>query len=161
MSTKNALKFLFVAAIVVLFVNATLKEKDPLGKRIYNVIHIEVKDGVNGKKGATDELEFKDGRLFSTYLFDKFEYKWLKYKVNKDSTYIDETETEISYFEVECSYTDDKDQTFIMKCIIDNFDIDGEIKITKNDKLKKMFVFNGKEKYSKPKKKKEDKDKDK
>ena len=31
--------------------------------------------------------------------------------------------------------------------------------ITKNDKLKKMFVFNGKEKYAKPKKKKEDKDK--
>ena len=92
------------------------------------------------------------------FLFDKFEYKWLKYKVNKDSSYIDETETEIEYFEVESSYTDDKDQTFIMTLKIDNFDIDGEMKITKNDKLKKMFVFNGKEKYSKPKKKKDNKD---
>ena len=161
MSTKNALKFLSLALILALFVNANLKEKDPLGKRVYNTIMIEVKDGVNNKKGATDELEFKDGRLFSTFLFDKFEYKWLKYKVNKDSAYIDETETEISYFEVECSYTDDKDQTFMMTCKIDNFDIDGEIKITKNDKLKKMYVFNGKEKYAKPRKKKEDKDKDK
>ena len=80
-----------------------------------------------------DVLEFKDGRLFSTYLFDKFEYKWLKYKVNKDSTYIDETETEISYFEVECTTTDDKDQTFIFTCKIDNYDIDGEMKITKNE----------------------------
>lgn len=155
MSTKNALTFLSVAAVAVLFINATLKEKDPLGKRKYDTVMIEVKDGNNAKKGATDELEFKDGKLFSTFLFDKFEYKWLKYKVNKDSSYIDETETEISYFEVECSYTDDKDQTFIMNCVIDNFDIDGEVKITKNDKLKKMYVFNGKEKYSKPKKKKD------
>jgi hypothetical protein len=157
MSTKNALKFLIIPAILFLFGSAALKEKDPLGKRKYDIIIIEVKDGNNSKKGATDELEFKDGRMFSTYLFDKFEYKWLKYKVNKDSVYIDETETEISYFEVEASYTDDKDQTFIFNCKIDNFDIDGEMKITKNDKLKKMFVFNGKEKYAKPKKKKEDK----
>jgi hypothetical protein len=155
MSTKNALTFLSVAAVAVLFINATLKEKDPLGKRKYDTIMIEVKNDVNAKKGATDELEFKDGKLFSTFLFDKFEYKWLKYKVNKDSSYIDETETEIQYFEVECSYTDDRDQTFIMTCMIDNFDIDGEVKITKNDKLKKMYVFNGKEKYSKPKKKKD------
>ncbi len=158
MSTKNALKFLAAAAILVLFVNAALKDKDPLGKRKYDIVIIEQKEGVNAKKGATDELEFKDGKMFSTYLFDKFEYKWMKYKVIKDSAYIDETETEISYFEVESSYTDDKDQTFIFTCKIDNFDIDGEMKITKNDKLKKMFVFNGKEKYSKPKKKKEDKD---
>lgn len=155
MSTKNALKFLAAAAILVLFVNAALKEKDPLGKRKYDNIVIEVKDGNNAKKGVSDELEFKDGKLFSMFLFDKFEYKWMKYKVNKDSSYIDETETEINYFEVECSYTDDKDQTFIMTCKIDNFDIDGEMKITKNDKLKKMFVFNGKEKYAKPKKKKD------
>lgn len=157
MSTKNALKFLLIPAILFLFGSAALKEKDPLGKRKYDIIIIEVKDGNNAKKGTTDELEFKDGRMFSTYLFDKFEYKWMKYKVNKDSVYIDETETEISYFEVEASYTDDKDQTFIFNCKIDNFDIDGEMKITKNDKLKKMFVFNGKEKYSKPKKKKEEK----
>ena len=60
---------------------------------------------------------------------------------------------------MECTSTDDKDQTFIFTCKIDNYDIDGEMKITKNDKLKKMFVFNGKEKYAKPRKKKEDKDK--
>ncbi|HWY13171.1 MAG TPA: hypothetical protein VN026_17675 [Bacteroidia bacterium] len=159
MSTKRALKFLSFAALIFLFTNSTFrKEKDPLNKRKYDIILIEVKDGVNGKKGASDELEFKDGKVFSTYLFDKFEYKWLKYKITTDSTYTDETETEINYFEVESTYTDAKDQTFIMTLKIDNFAIDGEIKITKNDKLKKMFVFNGKEKYSKPKKKKDDKD---
>ena len=158
MSTKNALKYLSLAALIFLFINSALKKKDPLDKKKYDVIHIEVKDGVNSKKGVTDELEFKDGKFFSTFLFDKFEYKWLKYKITTDSSYIDETETEIEYFVVESTYTDDKDQTFIMTLKIDNCDIDGEIKITKNDKLKKMFVFNGKEKYAKPKKKKEDKD---
>ena len=157
MSTKHALKFFILPVVLFLFGSAALKEKDPLGKRKYDITIIEVKEGNNVKKGATDELEFKDGKMFSTYLFDKFEYKWMKYKVIKDSAYIDETETEISYFEVESTYTDDKDQTFIFNCKIDNYDIDGEMKITKNDKLKKMFVFNGKEKYAKPKKKKEDK----
>lgn len=157
MSTKSTISFLGLAVVIHLFVNATLGKKDPLDKKKYDITLIEVKDGVNAKKGATDELEFKDGKFFSNFLFDKFEYKWIKYKIAKDSTYIDETESEIEYFEVESTYTDDKDQTFIMTLKIDNFDIDGEIKITKNDKLKKMFIFNGKEKYS-PKKKKDNKD---
>jgi hypothetical protein len=148
MSTKNALKLLLIPAIVLLFINSTLKDKDPLGKRKYDVTHIEVKDGKNSPKGATDEFEFKDGKMFSNFLFEKFEYKWMKYKVTKDSAYIDETETEIDYLEVECSYTDDADQTMTMTCKIDNYDIEGEIKITKKDKLKKMFIFNGKEKYN-------------
>jgi hypothetical protein len=154
MSTKSTLKLLLIPALVLLFVNFTSKDKDPLGKRKYDVTHIEVKDGKNSPKGTTDEFEFKDGKMFSNFLYEKFEYKWMKYKVTKDSAYIDETETEIDYIEVECSYTDDQDQTMTMIAKIDNYDIEGEIKITKKDKLKKMFVFNGKEKYN-PKREKE------
>lgn len=156
MSTKNIFKLIVLSSVFFLFVNAFVKDKDPLNKKIYNTTVIEVKEGQNAKKGVADELEFKDGKLFSTFLNDKFEYKWLRYEINKDSTYIDSTETEIRYFEIESSYTDDKNQTMVMKCTIDEYSIDGEIKITKNDKLKKMFVFNGKEKYIKPKKKKEE-----
>lgn len=153
MSTKKLFKIFVLAGAVLLFANAVLKEKDPLHKKIYNTTIIEVKDGQNAKKGVTDELEFKDGKLFSNFLMDKFGFKWLKYDLSKDSTYIDSTENEIRYFEFESSSTDEKDQTMVMKCTIDQHDIDGEIKITKNDKLKKMFVFNGREKYVKPKKK--------
>ncbi len=155
MSTNKTFKLLALSAVFLLFVNAFIKEKDPLNKKIYLTTVIEVKDGQNAKKAVADELEFKDGKLFSSFLNQKFEYKWLRYEILKDSTYIDSTETEIRYFEVESSYTDDKDQTMVMKCTIDEHTIDGEVKITKNDKLKKMFVFNGKEKYVKPKKKKE------
>lgn len=156
MSTKRTFKLLFLTAIVLLFVNAVLKEKDPLHKKIYLTQMIEVKDGQNGKKSLPDELEFKDGKLFSNVLNEKLQYKWLKYEINKDSTYIDSTETEIRYLEFECSYTDENNQTMVMKGVVDEFSIDGEIKITKNDKLKKMYVFNGKEKYVKPAKKKKE-----
>jgi hypothetical protein len=36
--------------------------------------------------------------------------------------------------------------------VIDNYDIEGEIKITKKDKLKKKFDFSGKERDKKAKK---------
>lgn len=156
MSTKRTQKtFLFIALVFLFTTGFIFKEKDPLDKRTFITRIIEVKDGQMGKKSLPDEIEFKDGKVFSTVLNDKFDYKWIKYRINKDSTYIDSTEVEVSYFEVEASTTDDKDQTMVMLLKIDDYDIDGEVKITKKDKLKKMFVFNGKEKYKKPKKEKE------
>jgi hypothetical protein len=38
----------------------------------------------------------------------------------------------------------------ILKCTVDNYDVSGEIKVTKKDKFKKKYEFSGKEK---PKKK--------
>jgi hypothetical protein len=162
MSTKHTRKIFVLGALLFLmgtaFAQKGKKAKDPLDKKIYNNIIIEVKDGVNSKKSLPDEIEFKDGKLFSTFINEKFGFKWVKYKLVTDSTYIDETEVTINYYAVECSVTDDKDITMTLKCTIDNFDIDGEIKLTKGDKPKKAFVFNGKEKYVKPKKKDEKKE---
>ena len=39
-----------------------------------------------------------------------------------------------------------------MTCTVEDFNIQGEIKITKKDKLKKKFEFTGKEKAKKGKK---------
>jgi hypothetical protein len=158
MPTKKIYITLFlVLGVAFLFDAFKPKEKDPLDKRVFICNVIEVKDGQNSKKSLPDEIEFKDGKIFSNVLNDKFAYKWIKYRINKDSAYVDSTETEIRYYEVEISHTDDQDQTMTMMCRIDEYDIDGDIKITKKDKLKKMFVFNGKEKYQKPKKGKEEK----
>jgi hypothetical protein len=38
-----------------------------------------------------------------------------------------------------------------IKCVVDNYDISGEVKVTKKDKLKKKYEFIGKEKASKKK----------
>lgn len=132
-------------------------ENDPLHKRKFNINISEVKEGSAPRKPVADEIEFKGGKLFSNYLFDKMQYKWIRYRINKDSTFIDETETEVRYLEVEASTTDEKDQTLLMNFKIQEWDIEGTIKITKNDKPKKFFDFSGREKGGKPKKEKKDK----
>jgi len=138
------------------------KDKDPLHKRTFNITLNEVKDGQPSKKSISDQLTFKDGKLFSDFLNEKFQYKWIKYRINKDSTYVDETETEVRYLEVEASATDESNQTVIIEFKTAEWDIEGSIKITKNDKIKKYFEMVGREKRGKPpksKKKEEDKPK--
>ncbi len=141
-------------ALGVLSINAIKKgePKDTLDKRKFTVTMTEIKEGSPPKKGVEDELEFKAGKgMFSTFLFDKLEYKWIKYEITKDSTYTDEDQNENHYTEAEVTTTDANDQTMVMKVYLDNYDINGEIKITKKDKLKKKFEFIGKEKATKKK----------
>ncbi len=154
MNLKHIIISASVVALGVLSINAIKKgePKDTLDKRKFTVTMTEIKDGGPPKKGVEDELEFKAGKgMFSTFLFDKLEYKWIKYEITKDSTYTDEDQTENHYTEAEVSTTDANDQTMVMKIYLDNYDISGEIKITKKDKLKKKFEFIGKEKATKKK----------
>jgi hypothetical protein len=153
MNLKHIIISTSVLTIGLLSLNAIKKgePKDNLDKRKFIVTMTEVKEGAAPKKGVEDELEFKAGKgMFSNFLYEKLQYKWIKYEITKDSTYTDEEENEGTWTEAEISTTDENDQTIIMKCTVDNYDISGEIKITKKDKLKKKYEFSGKEK---PKKK--------
>lgn len=136
------------------FSTAQKEENDPLKKRKFNVSLNEVKDGVPQKKLIPDLFEFKNGKLFSDFLNEKFQYKWIKYRIEKDSIYTDSTDTEVRFLYIEATATDEGNQTVMMSFTILEWDIDGTIKITKNDKLKKHFEFVGREKGGKPKKKK-------
>lgn len=152
MNLKHIIISASVLAVGVLSINAIKKgePKDVVDKRKFTVTMTEIKEGAAAKKAVEDELEFKAGKgMFSNFLFEKLEYKWIKYEVTKDSTYTDEDQNENHYSEVEVSTTDANDQTMIMKCVVDNYDISGEIKITKKDKLKKKYEFSGKEKAKK------------
>ena len=152
MNLKHIIISASVLAVGLLSINAIKKgePKDSLDKRIFSVTMTEIKEGSPPKKGVEDEIEFKAGKgMFSTFLFDKLEYKWLKYEITKDSTYTDEEQNESHWIEAEVSTTDANDQTMIMKCVVDNYDISVEVKITKKDKLKKRFEFSGKEKSKK------------
>ncbi len=166
MKTKNIFISTVALAIGFLSINAMLKgePKDALDKRTFLVQMTELKEGQAPKKAVPDEIEFKAGKgMFSNYLFEKLEYKWIKYEVSKDSTYMDEENNEVRWVEAEISTTDDKDQTMVMKVTVEDYDIRGEIKITKKDKLKKKFEFSGKEKAKKIKatKKKDEKEEEK
>jgi hypothetical protein len=154
MNLKNIIISASVLTVGILSINAIRKgePKDTLDKRKFTVTMTEIKEGAPAKKGVEDELEFKAGKgMFSNFLFEKLEYKWIKYEITKDSTYTDEEENENHYTEAEISTTDANDQTMIMKCVVDNLEISGEIKITKKDKLKKKYEFSGKEKAGKKK----------
>ncbi len=149
---KNIYSLLFIGVVLFLFINAVIiKEKDPLNKRIFETKLLEIKEGQTNIKPKADELEFKDGKVFSNVLNEKLSYKWMKYTINKDSTFIDSKEKENQYFEVQVDYVDENDQTMVMICKIDNETITGEIKISKKEKLKKKFTFNGTEKLKKGK----------
>lgn len=151
------LKHILISATVItagfFTINAGLKgePKDALDKRIFTVMLTEIKEGQPPKKAVEDELEFKAGKgMFSNFLFEKMEHKWLKYEIKKDSTFTDEDQNEGHWVEAEISVTDNADQTTMINVTVENYDISGEIKITKKDKLKKKYEFSGKEK---PKKK--------
>ncbi len=154
MNLKHIIISASVLALGILGMNAIKKgePKDTLDKRKFTVTMTEIKEGAPPKKGVEDELEFKAGKgMFSMFLFDKMQLKWIKYEITKDSTYTDEEQNENHYTEAEISTTDETDQTVIVKCVVDNYDISGEIKVTKKDKLKKKYEFVGKEKAVKKK----------
>jgi len=134
-------------------------EKDFLNKRTFNVTYVELKEGVAQKKTIASTIQFKNGKLLSPFLADKFGFKWIKYRVEKDSIYTDSTDTEVRYMDIEASATDDNNQTVMMTFNILEWDIEGVVKITKNDKLKKHFDFVGREKGKKLKAKKNQPDK--
>ena len=155
-----SVKSVTIAVIFFFLLFAFKSEKDSLHKRTFNISLSEVKDGVVAKKTIADQVTFKDGKLFSDYLFEKFGYKAIRYRINKDTIYTDSTDTEVRQLEVEASATNEDNQTAAITFTTVEWDIDGVIKITKNDKLKKYFDFAGREKGGKPKKEKKKKKKE-
>ena len=151
---KNKLssRFSIVLLTAIMFLFAFKGEKDFLHKRQFNISLDEVKDGIPNKKTIPDLLIFKDGRVWSDYINKKFGYEWVRYRINKDSVFIDSTDTEVRMLEVEGTATDETNQTVIINFVAQEWDIDGTIKITKNDKIKKFYDFVGREKGGKPKK---------
>lgn len=156
--TTKALRPAIATVLLVFCLFAFKDEQDSLHKRTFNISLDEIRNDVPVKKPIADEMEFKHGKLFSNYLYDKFGYSWLRYRINKDSTFVDSTETEVRMLEVEATATDATNQTVSITFVTQEWDIDGVIRITKNDKLKKYYDFVGREKNGKPRRKRVHKD---
>lgn len=157
MTRKLLFKIVFILILLFFFVTGFMIDHDPLHKRTFNISLSETKNGVVAKKNIADELYFKNGKLYSDFLNEKFNYNYIKYRINKDSIYVDETDTEVRYLEVEAVETNDNDQTIYINFVTSEWNIDGVIKITKNDKLKRYYDLSGREKGGKPKKEKKNK----
>lgn len=153
MTLKNIIISAAVVTVGFFSLNAGYKgePKDEFDKKTFAITITEIKEGQAPKKGVADELYFKAGKgVYSDFLAEKYDFKYIKYEIKKDSTFTDEEQNEVHWVEAEASITDASDQTMTMTIVLEDYDIRGEIKITKKDKLKKRFEFTGKEK---PKKK--------
>lgn len=139
--------FCFIALCFLSFKD----DPDPLYKRAFNISLSETKNGVVAKKVINNKITFKNGRLYCDFLHKKFGFKYIRYRINKDSMYVDFTDTEVRLLEVEASATDKKNQTVFLNFSVIEWDIDGVIKITRNDKLRKYYDLSGREIGGKPK----------
>lgn len=152
MNLKHIILSVAVVTIGLFTINATVKgdPKDGLDKRIYIVNMTEIKENAPPKKPVEDEIEFKAGKgMFSLFLNERMGLKWMKYEIKKDSSFTDEENNEVRWIEGEISHTDETDQTTLMTFTVENYEIRGDIKVTKKDKLKKKYEFMGKEKVKK------------
>ena len=125
-------------------------DKDKMHKRVFKVIMTEFKDGKPKPKTTEDEIEFKEGKLHSLFLFDKTGFEKLKYEIKIDSTYVEDEETK-EYIKIVASSSNDEKENVIFNMIIDDFNVEGTIKLVKSGKEKKYFEFIGKEKAIKKK----------
>lgn len=149
----NGVKILGVAGLIVSLAFTTFKgDKDPLHKKKFIGQATEIKDGKpSTKKPVADEIEFKNGKVYSSFVWDKMEFQDVKYAINKDSTFTDEAGDELHYMEVEAITSNDKNETINMTFTINGYDLEGTYKLVKKEVVKKMFTTTAKEKV-KPKK---------
>jgi len=135
-------------------------EQDPLHNREFHTSMSEVRNGVVARKVIPDLVRFKNGRIESGFLKRKFGFRHIRYRINKDSVYTDETGTEVRLLEAEAIATDEANVTVSIVFTVLEWDIDGVIRITKNDRLRRYYDLAGREKGGKPEKQKKRKETD-
>lgn len=136
-------------------------EQDFLHDREFNVSLSETRNGVVQKRLISDLVKFKNGKIQSEYIKEKFGFKYIRYRINLDTTYVDHTGTEVRLIKLVASATDEENITVHMELTSLEWDLDGIVRITKNDRLRKYYDLAGREKGGKPKKKKKDDDQNK
>lgn len=146
-------KFVPVALILLIICAFKDEQNDILHKREFNISFDEVKEGVPVKKTVPDLWKFKSGKLFSNYIHDKYGFSWIRYRIDTDTVYTDSTDTQVRMLVCHAAETDEVNQTVEINFVTEEWDLDGYVRVTKNDKLKKYFDFVGREKGKKPKKK--------
>jgi hypothetical protein len=133
-------------------------EQDALHNREFHVSLSETRNGVVQKRLVSDLIHFKHGKIQSDYLKKKYGFRYIRYRVNMDTTYVDQTGAEVRLIKLVASATDETNLTVHMELTQLEWDLDGIVRITKNDRLKKYFDLAGREKGGKPPKKKKKKD---
>jgi hypothetical protein len=128
-------------------------DKDPLHKRKFTGFAqaIDVRDGTPRGKQFVDEIDFKNGRLYSLACWDKMEFQEITYEIKKDSTYKDGEEDK-RYFEVLATTTNEKKEHLKIEITINGYNYQATYTLSKKDIPKKKFTCTATEKLKNPKK---------
>lgn len=134
---------------------AQKKDRDALNNKVYKVTMTEAKKGGKSGKPASDEIEFRSGKVKCKTLADPFGFGQIKYELTVDSSYTDGG-SETLYFEFSAEATDKEGQVIKMTGTIDGYGIEGALEmLDKKGKVKKHYDYVGGEKGAKkPSKKK-------
>jgi hypothetical protein len=145
---------LMAAFILVSFKN----DKDPLHKRKFKGMAQAINPADNIPKGKPfeDEIDFKNGQVYSLACWDKAEFTEIKYEILKDSTYT-EGEEEKRYFDILATSVNEKKDKLTMNITIDGYELKAIYTLSKKDVVKKKFTSTATEKV-KSKKEKEKKE---
>ena len=125
-------------------------DKDPMHKRKFKGMAQAINPADNVPKGKPfeDEIDFKNGQVYSLACWDKMEFADVKYEIVKDSTYKD-GEEEKRYFDIIATSTNDKKDKLTMNITVDGYDYKAVYTLTKKDVAKKKFTSTATEKIKK------------
>ena len=145
--------------IVTFSLVAFKNDKDPLHKRKFKGFANAVDLATGNPKGKPfeDEIDFKNGKVYSLTCWDKMEFQDITYEVKKDSAYTEEGE-EKRYFEILATTVNEKKEHLAMEITIDGYDYKATYTLSKKDVVKKKFTSTATEKVKNPKKEKEKKE---
>ncbi len=123
--------------------------KDKLDGKSFRIIINEKKGDVYSEKSFQHILEFEKGKLYcDEWLYEKFYFKELNYKIIKDSMYLEDSDT-IKFLKIDVTSRNNVDEDLKGNITFTNSDCEGVFKIFKKDMLKRVFEFSGSEQASK------------
>lgn len=125
-------------------------DKDPLHKRKFKGMAQAINPADNVPKGKPfeDEIDFKNGQVYSLTCWDKMEFTEVKYEITTDSTYKDGEEDK-RYFEILATSENAKKEKLTMNMTIDGYEYSAIYTLTKKDVVKKKFTSTATEKVKK------------
>ena len=119
----------------------------------FKISIMEAKKG--GKAGLAEEdvCVFKSGKFRTVYFKQNAGAEAIPIELTKDSTYFDEAvDSDMIYVEFEGEITNKLEETVKIVGTIDGYSIEGNVKLSKKDKVKKNWSFSGSLKEKKKKK---------
>jgi hypothetical protein len=139
---------LFSILLLALALSA-FTSKDKLEGKSYRIIINEKKGDVYSDKSFQHIIEFEKSKLYcDAWLYEKFAYKELDYKIVKDTSYMEDDEP-INLFTIDLKGKNNLDEDLKGSITFTNSDCEGVFKIFRKDMLKKVFEFSGSEQATK------------